>query len=506
MSSTENQRPRYQYHKLMTAKMRALVPLLCASLLCCVLGSSALHGQSDLDLDLDLNLPQMGEPADLALSPRTERLVGQQFMRKIREHLPLVQDIELNHYVQSLGRKLLATHPTINAADFHFFIVDNPEINAFAIPGGFIGINSGLIRAADNEAQLASVMAHEIAHVTQRHIARLQAAQGNTGLKTLATIVAAILIAQQSTEAGQAALLTGIAASRQSAINFTRRHEYEADRIGIQLLSQAGYNASAMTDFFEILRRRMAINAGESLEFLQTHPLTSNRISEARNNATRFDDPLAIEDSVEFQLQQAKVAVLHSDNPRQMLKSLRGDLSGFSRAARLYGQALIQLQLARPDAAAKSAAQLLEMYPDILSARLLTARAANEQGDTARAEKLLLEITDLHPDHFAAVEYYVNMLSRQRRFERARAAIVRYLRHSADPQPLIYRRYAEILRRTDQLTASYEAMAEHFFALYDTAEAIGQLRLALRAADQDSNARSRIEARLAWAHESIRAN
>ncbi|MEM7257610.1 MAG: M48 family metalloprotease [Pseudomonadota bacterium] len=257
-----------------------------------------------------LNLPQMGEPADLVMSPSDEKHIGRGYMRKIRQYLDLVTDTEINRYVQSIGERLVATRPDLNAADFTFFVVRNPEINAFALPGGYVGINSGLIVAASNEAELASVIAHETAHITQRHIARLYASQGNTGYKTAATILAAILLSQQSAQAGQAALITGLAASRKSAINYTRIHEYEADRIGIQLLSDAGYNPRGMVDFFEVLRRRVALNTTEQMEFLRTHPLTNNRISEAKNNSARLSNPVGLQDTADFQLHQMKLRAM----------------------------------------------------------------------------------------------------------------------------------------------------------------------------------------------------
>ncbi len=445
---------------------------------------------------LDLNLPQMGEPADQVMSLREEQALGRRFMLQIRAHLPLVDDIELNQYIQGLGRRLLLGHETINPADYHFFIIDNPDINAFAIPGGFIGINSGLIMAAENEAQLASVMAHEIAHVTQRHIARLHASQGNTGLRTLATIVAALLISSQSPEAGQAALLTGIAVSQQSRINFTRRHEYEADRIGIQLLARAGYNGRAAIDFFEILRRRISLNSSESMEFLQTHPLTTNRIAEARNNAKRLQDPVALEDSVEFQLQQMKVVVMHAANPESLAASLEAGHMRASAVARLYGRSLLHLNAGRPSLAKPLVEKLLARLPDSTSAQLLAARVAHESDRQAEAERILLSITEVQPDNYAAVDFYLDVLAQQKRTTRARNAVKSYLRHSSDPAPNIYRRYAEMLETDGDLSASHEAMADHFFTLGDLASAVEQLRLALRNAVVNSNDESRLTARL----------
>ena len=443
-----------------------------------------------------LNLPQMGEPADLVMSPRDEKRIGRGYMRQIRTHLDLVTDPEVNDYVQRLGKKLVATQPGVNADDFTFFVVRNPEINAFAIPGGFIGVNSGLITAAANESQLASVMAHEAAHVLQRHIARLYASQGNQGFKTAAAIVAAILISQKSAEAGQAALLTGLAASRQSAINFTRSNEYEADRLGIQLLSDANYNPRGMVDFFEVLRRRIALNVTEQLEFLQTHPLTTNRISEARNNAERLANPVGMQDTTDFQFQQMKLKVMHSNSPRTMLNSLRNGHISKSETARLYGRILLHLDAGRANQAAPLADKLLELQPYNNSARIAGARVALQTRDYDRAENLLGSVTDIQPDNYAATEILIDTLLRQAKTDEAERLIKRYLRSTSQPIPALYRKYARVLELKGQLTGAHEAMADYYFARDETRAAMSQLELALKSADEDSSDSSRVSARI----------
>ncbi len=443
-----------------------------------------------------LNLPQMGEPADLVMSPRDEKRIGRGFMRQIRTHLDLVEDPEVNDYVQRLGKRLVGTQPGINPNDFTFFVVNNPEINAFAIPGGFIGINSGLITAANNESQLASVVAHEAAHVLQRHIARAHASQGNQSVKTAAAILAAILISQSSPEAGQAALLTGLAASRQSAINFTRSNEYDADRLGIQLLSDANYNPRGMVDFFEVLRRRIALNTTEQLEFLRTHPLTNNRISEARNNAERLQNPVGIQDSTDFQFQQMKLLVLHSDNPSSMLRALQKGHISKSESARLYGQILLHLNSGRANKATAAAEQLLAIQPHNNSAKLAAARVALETRDYDRAESLLTSVTDIHPDYYAATDTLVDTLIKQRKTKQAELAIRQYLRSTSQPVSAVYRKYAQVLQQNNQLTAAHEAMADYYFSLDEARVAMGQLELALKSADEDSTASSRVNARL----------
>ena len=467
------------------------------SCICTLLLAGSLTASTNLGAtNPRLNLPQMGEPADLVMSPREEKRIGRDYMRQIRTHLNLVTDPEVNDYVQRLGKRLVATQPGVNADDFTFFVVNNPEINAFAIPGGFIGINSGLITAAANESQLASVVAHEAAHVLQRHIARLYASQGNQGIKAAAAVVAAILISQQSAEAGQAALLTGLAASRQSAINFTRGHEYEADRLGIQLLSDANYNPRGMVDFFEVLRRRISLNVTEDLEFLRTHPLTNNRISEARNNSDRLSNPVGIQDTTDFQFQQMKLRILHSDNRSSMLNALRNGHISKSESARLYGQVLIHLDAGQAQKAIEPVEALLAIQPYNTSARLAGARVAAATADFQRAEELLGSITDIQPDNYAATEVLIDTLVQQNEPARAEVAIQRYLRSTSQPVPSVFRKQARVLERRNRLPAAHEAMANYYFARSENRDAMGQLELALRAAEKESNDASRIKARI----------
>lgn len=450
-------------------------------------------------------MPEMGEPADQVMSPRDERKIGRSYMLQIRQHLDLVTDIEVNSYVHKLGEKLVAAWRGSEPPEFTFFVIRNPEINAFALPGGYIGINSGLITAATNESEVASVLAHEIAHVLQRHIARLHASQGNAGLKTAATILAAILLSQQSAEAGQAALLTGIAASQQSAINYTRIHEYEADRIGIQLLSSAGYNPRGMVDFFEILRRRTSLNSSGQMEFLRTHPLTNNRISEARNNASRLSNPTGLQDSVDFQLQQMKLRVMHSNNPHSLRKSLiEGHISD-NETARLYGQILLLLNSGNPEPALPLVKRLRSLQTNSASVQLLAARVALQNGQLSRSERLLSSIIDIYPDNYAATEQYLQLLNRQRRIDRAENVIQTYLRSSSNPAPDVYRKYAEVLKLKDKVTAAHEATADYFLSLENTAEAVNQLELALRSAPKDTNQEARIAARVQRVRKELRS-
>ena len=204
------------------------------------------------------DLPDIGSPASSALSLDDEYRIGLQVMRQLRDEGQVIEDPEATEYLQALGSRIVAQATGDSAQKFQFFFVRDDTINAFALPGGFIGVNYGLVLATRNESQLAGVLAHEIAHVTQRHIARRIRSQGRQSVATMAAILAAILVGA-STGSGDAAL-GGISmaqgAAMQQSINFTRANETEADRVGMGFLASAGFDPYGMPDFFETMGRR----------------------------------------------------------------------------------------------------------------------------------------------------------------------------------------------------------------------------------------------------------
>ena len=238
----------------------------------------------------EIRLPDIGSPADAVL-PRTEEArLGRSIMRAIRREGDIIDDPEVTEYIQSIGHRL-AAHANDGDYEFYFFVVDDPSINAFALPGGYIGVHTGLIEATRNENELAGVLAHEIAHVTKRHIARAVHANQRAGLLNLATMLGAILAAAAADAGGegvQAAVMTGQALSVQNRIDFTRANEYEADRFGVQIMAAAGYDPNGMADFFAVMSREAGPSAARVPEFLRTHPVTSNRIAETRGRASRL--------------------------------------------------------------------------------------------------------------------------------------------------------------------------------------------------------------------------
>ena len=444
------------------------------------------------------NLPDMGEPADNTLSVLEEQRLGAAFMRQIRAGLPLVRDVQLEEYIQTLGTRLALASGKADGREFTFFIVDDETINAFAIPGGYVGINAGLIEAMEIEEQLAGVVAHEVAHVTQRHHARAFATGNRQSLSAAAAVLAAILIGQASPEAGQAALAAGLAATTQSAINFTRTNEIEADRIGIEILGNADYDARAMAQSFSILRRRNTLNtSGSGLEYLRTHPLDNDRIAEAADRAQTQPARPPVPQT-DFTLFKARLAVLTSDDTARLERAYRAALArdGDGKSGALYALALIELRANRLDEALVHLERLDALAPAHPMVELLRAETLEARGEERDSRERLEALGDLYPERYSIVEKRVEQLARGRRFDEALDVAQDYLRRSDAPDPLAWRQLAGIRQQLGDTAGSHESLARYFEGLDELQRAEGQLELALRQVPPASQDELRLQAGL----------
>ena len=254
--------------------MSRFIVTLCASLLAFQAGA----GNGNVAEDL----PDIGTPVNTTLTPNDEYQIGAMIVRGLRDAGQILEDPELTEYLQTLGSRLVSHVQNANPQRFQFFLVKDSSINAFALPGGFIGVNAGLVLATHNESELAGVLAHEIAHVTQRHIARSIQAQSRSNLVSTAAMLAAILIGATTGAGGdvmQGAVAVAQGAAAQQRLNFTRANEYEADRVGISTLAAAGFDPRGMPAFFETMGRRAGLAGSRVPEMLQSHPVTSARIA-----------------------------------------------------------------------------------------------------------------------------------------------------------------------------------------------------------------------------------
>lgn len=493
----DNQQP---LTRVVAGYCRAVItPVFCAflaSLVLLTVLSSVPLGQARAQQ----NLPSMGEPADASLSPRAERQLGEQFMRQVRASVPIIRDAQLAEYMQSLGERLASNVAQPGQHEFEFFMINNGNINAFAIPGGFIGINAGLIDAMQIEDQLAAVVGHEIAHITQRHHARAVQSSSRSRLTTAAAILAAIIIGQSNPQAGQAALAAGLAASQQSVINFTRSNEYEADRIGIEILSNANYNTAAMAEAFEILRRKNSINTSSlQLEYLRTHPLDNTRIAEAKNRASSSKGSGRYSPNIDFSIFKARLAVMTTRDRTLTERNFKARLTTGNEPTKIgaaYALALLSTQQQHNAEARQYLDSLEGRHDDNLFVQLLTAELLFNEGRRAEAAELLGLLTSIYPESFAVVQMQFEQLIDSSRLSEARQRMLEYIRSTAKPDNIAWRELANIEQRLGNESASHEALANYFSNLNNSFRAREQLQLAIRNVRKGSNDELRIKARL----------
>lgn len=443
-------------------------------------------------------LPDFGDSAGSVVSPEYERRLGQLFLKQIRQHARIVADAEVESYIQSLGYKL-ASHSDDTKQSFTFFVVDNPDINAFAGPGGMIGINSGIILNSSNESEVAAVMAHEIAHVTQRHLARLFEELNRYSIPTAAAIVGAILVGAANPRAG-AAVMTGITGlNAQNRINFTRANEEEADRIGIKILARAGYDPKGMPDFFLKLQQMSRYQPGAP-EFLRTHPLTTSRIADSAARAESYP-PVEHKNTLSYEQVRYKLLVDSFKTPREATTRLRAELEQNADAAEReklpihYGLAHAYINNRDFALAQQQIDQLLDSDPDASAYLLLAAKLKTAQSDYNEAFKIYERVYGLYPDYKPVVMAYGRALLDAKYAKKARAILKNYERfHKHDLNSYSLLGQAEAMLGNEIETAILQS--EFHYLAGDTKLAIDKLKFIKQQYRLDYYEDERVSARL----------
>jgi len=451
-----------------------------------------LLGTSSADADR-IVLPDLGDASESALSVSKEREIGNQIMQEIRQHHVIVDDLISQEYMSSLGHQLVSQADTA-VHDFHFFIINEKGINAFALPGGYIGVNAGLILATEDESELAAVVAHEISHVTQRHLARAFFHAETIQGPVIAAMIAAILIGG---EAGQAAIAAASAGSVQSQINFTRKNEQEADRVGIGLLARAGFDADSMATLFEKMHKQARLYGGAPPEFLSTHPVHGSRIADARARAQSY--PAKPQpNSVAYRVVRARLQVLLSGNPTKVASDLKRRLEEGQTADQVmdrYALAFALLQSGQIAEADQQSKRLLEVDPDIMAFQLLRAEVDLARGKDRQALDRLQQLRLRHPDDHVLTLEYARMLIEVGQAADARHTLEDYLIYRQG-DPRVYRILSHACKASGDTAKSHDYMAEHHQLQGDIKQAIAHLEAALQSPISDYYQEARLQAKL----------
>jgi predicted Zn-dependent protease len=438
------------------------------------------------------DLPDLGEVSRVTLSQVEEARIGREAMQQIRMSRDYLDDPVVENYLTNLGDRLAASSQD-PAQRFEFFTVNDPSINAFAMPGGYVGVHTGLINAARNESELAGVLGHEISHVTQHHIARLIDGQKTVGLASLAALAVAILAARSNTQMSEAAIVTAQAAGIQSQLNFTRDHEREADRFGLATLTGAGFAPQGMASFFERLQAQSRKYENNAPAYLRTHPLTYERIADIQDRLAHIPAVGRI-DSTEFQLVRARIQAMEG-NPADAMQRFSEDSRGSPGAASWYGLAKAALRAGDLVRARDAYTRLEKAEAGSPLVPYLEAEISLADKRIGLAVKQTAAALKQYPGYRPLAYLHTRSLLLSGRADDARAFLESQLRvFKGDAR--LYAMLAEAHQGLGHAAQSHLAQAEAYLLQDLTAPAIEQLQLAQRDSQADFYTASIVDARL----------
>ena len=449
----------------------------------------------------EVNLPDIGSPADATLSKNDEARLGRAIMAEIRKSGQVIEDPLVTEYVNDIGHRIAAQANNDGIHDFNFFVIDNPAINAFALPGGFIGVHTGLLEATRNEDELAGVLAHEVAHVTQRHIARSIHASQRQSLMSMAIMLGAVLAAAVggSSDAVQGAIAVSQGTAAQQQINFTRSNEYEADRIGISALANAGFDPQGMASFFEVISRSNRPVDQRLPEFLRTHPVSSARIAESRSRARDYP-PVHTNDTVNYGIARVRILVASRKTSEEAVRYFEREPYEYQSDVERYGRAIAYLRDGQNAEANKIFEELANKEPEVIAYHIgladsqLAMEAIDESVDTFERAR------ELFPRNVPLVVHYAEALLKLGHADKAHEILLDLL-NNVPPTPEQVRLIARAAIDADEIAEAHYYMAEYRFMIGDLVGGINFLRRALQVPELEEIQRIRFEARIDFIRE-----
>ena len=441
-------------------------------------------------------LPDLGEAAQTEFSPATERRIGESVMLDIRRDPAWLDDPEISSYLNRLGNRL-SSQITESRQEFEFFALRDSTLNAFAMPGGYIGVHSGLILSAASESELASVLAHEISHVTQRHLARLINKSGQGQVTSLLALAVAILAARSSPDLAVGAAMAGQGAAIQNQLNYSRDFEREADRMGLGLMERSGFDIRDMGSFFERLQKSGRLYENNAPGYLRTHPLTTERLADL-GNRIQTRPYKQVPDSLDFQLVRAKLRAQEGtsrDAVTEFETRLRDRNFAGSEAAARYGLVQARLRDGNVFAAEREFGELRRLKAVSPMIETLAAHLRMKQGDAVGAVKILRAAQPRFPQERAiAYSLVESLLDAQLPQDAVKVTEDDLLSYPSDARmhALQAKTYALLGKRLQQ----HRAQAEAYALQGQVPAAVEQLELAQKAGDGNFYEQSQVDSRL----------
>nr|WP_240725137.1 M48 family metalloprotease [Haliea sp. SAOS-164] len=446
----------------------------------------------------ELKLPNLGDASTSMFSAEFEHQLGRAWLRSFRSQVRTVDDPLLFDYLENLTYRLVS-HSQLSDRRIELVVVDNPTINAFAVPGGVIGVHNGLLMYAQSEDELATVLAHEIAHLSQRHFSRgVEYQKSQTPINLAALLAGMVIMATAGGDAGMAAISASQALAQNNALRYSRSNEAEADRIGMQTLVDAGMDPYAAPAMFERMLQSQRFTSAERIpEFLRTHPLSENRIADTRNRARTY--PKAIHpDNLEYQLMRARVINQLAATPEQAVQRFRGELAGTSRSteAARYGLVLALTNAGRADEAALELDSIWSGDRDRIEYVIADAEIDILRDRPERAAEKLARQLKLTPGNHPLTMEYARALTRNQQAHIAEEVLTEQSKRRPNDPGLWYE-LAEVQGLSGNIIGLHQSRAEYFILNGYLDEAQKQLSYARRLVKNDFPTTARIDQRLA---------
>jgi beta-barrel assembly-enhancing protease len=426
-----------------------------------------------------IDLPSIGVDNDGSVSTQEEYRLGQAWLRLFRRQSPIVTEPIINDYVEKLLTKLASRSP-LHQQKLSLVVVDHPSINAFAVPGGIIGVHSGLLAFAETEQQFASVLSHELAHLSQRHYARIVEQQRSQAIPTMAALLASLVIlATANGDAGMAALSATQAATLDSQLRFSRVFEQEADRIGMDILIRADMDPHAVAEMFENMLRASRYSSRPP-EFLLTHPITESRIADSLNRSLQYP-PRQYEHDIDYQLVRAHILFQQETIVLQAVKRFQSELSGFSvsNEGSRYGLVLALTADKQYLSAAEYLEPLLAKYPNNPILLIAQSRIAAANNQLQKSLDIVTAALKRAPDNYPLIIHYTELLIASNNLEKA-AQLLQKLSVERYFDPYVWYLLAETEGLAQNIVGVHRARAEYFILVGDFERASKQLSNALK--------------------------
>ena len=447
----------------------------------------------------EIELPVLGDRVSAAVSTAQEKAIGKAFLKQIYAQAPIIEDPLIHEYTELLIYRL-SEYSQVSDRYFTILLIDDDSLNAFAAPGGIIGVNGGLFLKAENEAQFASVLAHELAHLSQRHFARNVLKSQDSNLASALVMVSSLAIALISNNPNAIAL--GPSILQQQSLRYSRLFEKEADRVGFSNLVRAGYNPEAMGEMFEIMNDLRRLSGDLPPEFLLTHPITSSRISDAFNSAENLPTENTKKDSLEFSFVRARLLVYYQKLPSTALRLFESKIKNDGSDSSFYGLALALARNGNFSKSIEIIEDLIQKHPKNL---MLSTTYVEVLLQAEKFQEALLYVNkylEISPKNYplSFIKSKI-LLAMNKYFESEEIIRDQLLRRNDNPDLWMF--LSEIQRSSKNIIGYHQSRAEYYILLGQNEEALNQLEFALKLTKNNFQASESIMNKIVTIKESI---